>query len=313
LQYPPVASDCWFITGPTASGKTTIGLALAELLGAEIVSLDSMAIYRGMNIGTAKPSDEERCSITHHLLDIVDPWQDFSLAQYVAAAHSAVRDVRQRGRQVVFVGGTPLYLKAMLRGLFIGPPADHDLRARLREEAVGAGVEVLHERLRKIDPAAAKRIHPHDLRRIIRAIEVYEKLGTPISELQRQFEEARPRESCRVFTLEWDRPSLHSRIEARVDSMFAQGLVEETRTLLNDERGLGRTARQALGYREVLQHLEGLHTFAETVDKVKSGTRGFARRQCTWFRSLAECRQVSLNLESQPQPTAAEILRSIPA
>ena len=181
--------DCWFLTGATAVGKTAVGIALAQQLGAEIISLDSMAIYRGMDIGTAKPTRELRELVPHHLIDIVDPADEFSVAQYVDAATEVVAQIRGRGREVLFVGGTPLYLKSLLRGLFNGPPADWRLRQEIEAELQHVGQQELFERLSQIDPVAASHIHPHDTRRLIRALEVFRATGEPISHQQLQFEE----------------------------------------------------------------------------------------------------------------------------
>lgn len=302
------AADCWFLTGPTASGKTSVGLALAGLLGAEIISLDSMALYRGLDIGTAKPRDDERRQVPHHLIDLIDPDEEFSLAQYVAAAHAAVAEVRSRGRQPLFVGGTPLYLKALLRGIFTGPPADWPFRRRLEAEARQRGEAWLHAQVSAIDPVAAARLHPRDTRRLIRALEVHAQTGRPISELQSQFEHARPAEECRVFVLDWPRAELYGRIEARVDAMFSDGLVDEVRQLLASGSGFGRTARQALGYREVLDYLAGEWPLEATVDLVKTRTRQFAKRQLTWFRALGECRWIPLSEPFLPDNVAASIV-----
>jgi tRNA dimethylallyltransferase len=289
--------DSWFLAGPTASGKSTVGMELARRIGAEIVSLDSIALYRGMDIGTAKPTVQDRRDVPHHLVDILDPDEEFSLAQYIEAASRVAAEIAGRGRQVLFVGGTPLYLKGLLRGVFQGPPADWELRRRLADEAQQHGGVWLHERLAAIDPVAAARLHPNDTRRLIRAIEVFEKLGRPISELQRQFEIERPAEECRVFVLEWPREELCDRIDRRVEQMFSAGLVEEVRRLLARPRPLSRTARQAVGYREVIEHLEGRHDLAETVESVRLHTRQLAKRQCTWFRSLSECRFVAVSAQ----------------
>ena len=287
------SNDSWFLTGPTASGKSAVGVTLAHRIGAEIVSLDSIALYRGMDIGTAKPTVENRRDVPHHLIDVLDPHEEFSLAQYIEAAGRVAAEIAGRGRRVLFVGGTPLYLKGLLRGVFKGPPADWELRRRLADEARRNGDAWLHERLAAIDPVAAARLHPNDTRRLIRAIEVFEKLGRPISELQRQFEIARPADECRVFVLDWPREELCARINGRVEQMFSAGLVEEVRQLLAGPRSLGRTARQAVGYREVIEHLEGRHTLTETVELVQRHTRQLAKRQCTWIRSLTECRFVA--------------------
>ena len=302
------AVDCWFLTGPTASGKTTVGLELAERLGAEIISLDSMAIYRGMDVGTAKPTADECRRVPHHLIDLVDPHEEFSLAQYVAAAHAQLAEIRARGREVLFVGGTPLYLKSLLRGIFEGPPADWEFRRQVEDEVASVGAEALHQRLAQVDPLSAAKLHPHDRRRIIRALEVYKITGQPISHMQLQFEEGRSADQCRVFVLDWPRAELHRRIEARVDRMFSQGLAPEVQRLLDQFGTLSRTAAQAVGYREVIEHLDGKQELADTVEQVKVRTRQFARRQETWFRSLSECRRVVQRRDESPKTVAEEIL-----
>lgn len=305
----PAAPDCWYLTGATASGKSQVAIELARRLDAEILSLDSMAIYRGLDIGTAKPTLAERHEVPHHLLDLVDPTDDFSLSQYLDIAHRTIAEVRARGRQVLFVGGTPLYLKSMLRGLFHGPPADWDFRRAVEAEVAEVGAEALHERLRLVDPLLADKLHPHDQRRIIRALEVHRVTGQPLSHLQREFEEGRSAEECRVFVLHWPRPVLHARIESRVRSMFDRGLVEESRGLRERFGDLGRTASQAVGYQEAFAHLDGRLTLAEAITAVTIRTRRFARRQETWFRSLSECRFVELS-EQHPR-SAAELAAEI--
>jgi len=301
------ARDCWFLTGPTAAGKSAVGVELAGLIGAEIVSLDSMAVFRGMDIGTAKPSLAERARVPHHLIDIVEPGDEFSLAEYRRAAEVAARDILARGRAVLFVGGTPLYLKALVRGIFEGPPADWEFRRAL-EHAAADDPELLHRRVAEVDARSAERLHPRDTRRLIRALEVLEKTGRPISDWQEQFDRPRSAEECRIFTLQWPRAELYARINARVEAMFAEGLVDECRALVADERTLGRTAGQALGYREVLEHLASKLTLAETIDLVQRRTRQFARRQLTWFRSLEECRDVELEGTVDPCEVAQRIL-----
>lgn len=303
----PPALDCWFLTGPTAAGKTGVGVELARRLGAEIVSMDSMALYRGMDVGTAKPTPEQRRSVPHHLIDVIEPHQEYSLAEYLQAAQACIEQIKARRREVLFVGGTPLYLKGLLRGVFDGPPADWEFRYRLREEAQRHGAESLHRRLAQLDPPAAGRLHPRDVRRVIRALEVYEKTGRPISQWQRQFDVGREADACRVFVLSWPRPLLYARIERRVEEMFAAGLVDEVRRLLALGQPLSRTARQAVGYREVIEHLNGHGALAETVELVKTHTRQMAKRQNTWFRSLSECRPVSL----AGRLDAAEVARRI--
>ena len=303
----PPALDCWFLTGATAGGKTGVGVELARRIDAEIVSLDSMALYRGMDIGTAKPTAAERREVPHHLVDVLDPHEEFSLAQYVDAAQRSVDEIKARSREVLFVGGTPLYLKGLLRGIFQGPPADWDLRRRLARQAETEGPGFLHRRLAEVDPAAAERLHPNDTRRLIRALEVYEKTGRPISRLQRQFEVARPADECRVFVLQWPTQQLNARIDRRVDAMFAAGLVDEVRALLLRPQPLSKTAAQAVGYREVIEHLCGERGLPETVELVKTHTRRFAKRQRTWFRSLSECRFVPVEDPIDPVKVAQQI------
>jgi len=303
-----LALDCWFLSGPTAGGKTEAGVELAARIGAEIVSMDSMALYRHMDVGTAKPSERQRSAVPHHLMDVIEPHEEYSLARYLAAAERAVEDIRSRGREVLFVGGTPLYLKGLLRGIFHGPPADWEFRRGLDEEARRRGPGFLHGRLAEVDPEAARRLHPNDTRRIIRALEVFAKTGRPISAHQRQFDIGLPAEACRVFVLDWPKEALHARIERRVDAMFAAGLIDEVRGLLDRGPPLSKTARQALGYREVLEHLEGCRGAEDTVALVKTHTRQFAKRQGTWFRSLSECRFVPISGVIDPQAVADQLV-----
>lgn len=309
LEFPPVPADCWFLSGPTASGKTAIGLELAQRLGAEILSLDSMAVYRGLDIGTAKPAAEERARAPHHLIDLVEPDEEFSVAQYLQAAQATIAAVRSRGKEVLFVGGTPLWLKACLRGIFQGPQADWELRRNLQRQAADQEPGYLRDRLAEVDPQTAQRLHPNDTRRLIRALEVYEKTGRPISRWQQQFDQARPAEACRVFVLRWPREELLARIDRRVEAMFAAGLVDEVRGLLNAGQTFGRTARQALGYREVLAHLRDALPLDETIEQVKNHTHQFARRQRTWFRSLSECRFVEMDAGRSTESVVEEILQ----
>jgi tRNA dimethylallyltransferase len=300
-------ANCWFLSGPTAAGKTGVGLALATRIGAEIISMDSMALYRGMDIGTAKPTADQRRRVPHHLVDLIDPAEEFSLAQYLDAAACAIGEIRSRGREVLFVGGTPLYLKGLLRGIFQGPAADWPRRVELEDIARRSGSEHLHRQLAQSDPATAERLHPNDTRRLIRAIEVFEKTGRPLSQFQEQFQTARPAESCRVFVLDWPREAIHGRIDRRVDEMFAAGLVDEVRRLTEGPRRLGKSASQALGYREVIAHLAGRQGLPETIELVKTHTRQFAKRQGTWFRSLSECRFVPAADPLDPDQLARQI------
>ncbi len=288
-------------------GKSHVGLALAQRLGAEIVSLDSMAIYRGMDIGTAKPGPAEQATVPHHLIDICDPDEEFSVAQYMDAAERVVRDIRGRGREVLFVGGTPMWLKCLLRGLFDGPPANWELRQEIEREAATLAPGELHKRLELVDPLAAAQIHPNDTRRLIRALEVFRTTGEPISHQQLEFDESRTAEECRVFVLHRERGEQHQRIEDRVDKMLADGLVDEVRELTAGGNQLGRTASQAVGYQEVLEYLAGESGEPTMTEKIKARTRRFAKRQGTWFRSLSECRWVEVAEHETAECVAATI------
>ncbi|MCP4479259.1 MAG: tRNA (adenosine(37)-N6)-dimethylallyltransferase MiaA [Planctomycetaceae bacterium] len=311
MNQPPsdiqLALKCWFLTGATASGKTKVSLELARILDAEIISLDSMAIYRGMDIGTAKPDSAQRSAVPHHLIDIVDPPEAFSVSEYRDSALKKIREIHESGKQVLFVGGTALYLKALLRGLFEGPPADWDFRKEIEQEIENSGAEFLHQRLAMIDPVSAHKLHENDHRRIIRALEVYKQTGKPISHWQMQFDEGRQADQCRVFTIRHDRPVLHQRIEARVEAMFSEGLVDEVRGLLERWSDIGKTASQAVGYREVIDFLSDKMTMEETVERVRVRTRKFARHQETWFRGMSECRILDLESEFDPSELAQKI------
>ncbi|MFB3106143.1 MAG: tRNA (adenosine(37)-N6)-dimethylallyltransferase MiaA [Pseudomonadales bacterium] len=311
MQTLPPLPNCWYLTGATASGKTRLGLELAEKLDAEIVSLDSMAVYRGMNIGTAKPTAEDRKRIRHHMLDVVDPDQAFSLAEYLAAAHAIVRDIQQRGKEVLFVGGTPLYLKSLLRGVCGGPPADPEFRRAIEAEVARVGIGSLRERLAQVDPLSAAKLHPHDTRRMIRALEVYTITGQPISHHQLQFDDPNMDLAHRVFVLSWPRPKLHERIDHRVDRMFQIGILDEVRSLLDRCGTLGKTAIQGVGYREVIDHLRAEADLETTISRVKTRTRRFARRQETWFRGLPECQWVPLDEQLSDAAVIEQMLSAV--
>ena len=308
-DFPPdLLTQCWFLAGPTASGKSAAALELAERLGAEILALDSMTLYRGMDIGTAKPSAAERARVPHHMLDLLEPHVEFSLAEYVAVATEAVLQIVGRGKVPLFVGGTGLYLKGLLRGVFEGPAADWTLRQELEQFVRDSGALALHGRLAEVDPPLAARLPPADVRRVIRGLEVFVQTGQPLSSQQQQG--PRPREERPLATL-WLHPPrewLSQRINTRVDEMFAAGLVAEVQTLAGRPQGLGRTARQALGYREVLEALEQGGGLGQAREQIQLRTRQFAKRQHTWFRNLEECREVPLTGTETPGELADRCL-----
>jgi len=282
---PLLADDCWFLSGPTASGKSALALKLARRLAAEIVSVDSMAVYRGLDIGTAKPLPDDRRNIPHHLIDVVPASEPYSVARWLADAAAAVADCRSRGRAILFVGGTPLYLRALRDGLAEVPGEDPEVRCALTAEAAAHGSDRLHARLAAIDPTAAGRIHPHDAKRIIRALEVSQATGRPFSA---SFEpRPHPLFESRMLIVDLPRRTLYERIDRRVERMFAEGLVEETREAMARPGGIGPTARQAAGYAEAIDLLNGTIDVAEAIRRTQQRTRQLAKRQLTWLRSFA--------------------------
>jgi len=301
---PPPFDRCLVLTGPTGSGKSRLGLDLAERLGAEIISMDSMALYRGMDVCTAKPSADDRARVPHHLLDVLDPWESASVAWWLDRAKEAVADIQGRGRRVLFVGGTPLYLKALLDGLFDGPAADEALRAELEQVAAELGSAELHRRLALVDPASAARLHPNDTRRLVRALEVYQATGRPLSDWQRQWDVPRdvppspdgvaPEDRC--LWLDRPREELYARIDARVLQMVDDGLVEEVRRLYALPRPMSKQARQALGVEELAEHLAGREPLATAVERVQRASRNYAKRQLTWLRRISACKPVTEHL-----------------
>lgn len=272
------------IVGPTAVGKTALALALASRLGGEIVSADSRQIYRGMDIGTAKPTPAELAALPHHLIDIADPDQDFSLAVYQDQALAAIAAIGARGWLPLLVGGTGQYLAAVLEGWQIPRvPPQPDLRAALERAAAAEGAPALHTRLAEVDPAAAAAILPTNLRRIIRALEVYELTGEPISQQQRK---QPPPYRIRTLWLALPAERLYARIDARVDAMVAAGLVDEVRGLVARGYGWDLPAMSSLGYREFAPYFAGEASLAEAIQRLKFNTHAFARRQANWFRRL---------------------------
>ena len=294
-RFRKLTLSCWYLTGPTGVGKSRVGIALARSLDAEIISMDSMAVYREMDIGTAKLAIEDRGGIPHYLIDVVDPSENYSLAEYVNEAADKIAEIHMRNKNVLFVGGTPLYLKAMLRGIFEGPPADQEFRKELQRKMQGQPPQVLHDLLKKVDSVSAERLHPNDVKRVVRALEVYEKTKRPISDFQKQFEVGSPPERCNVYVLQMPREMLYARIAKRVDRMIYDGLLDEVKLLKHRNFPIGTSARQALGYKELFDYLEGKSTYPQAVEYIKQNTRNFAKRQETWFRSLSECRFVPYN------------------
>jgi len=290
---------CVFIAGPTAVGKSEIALFLAEKISGEIISADSMQVYRGLDIGTAKPSPAERVRVPHHLIDICDLTESFDAARFIRLAERAVAEIQARGRVPIFCGGTGLYFKAYLDGLGEAPPADEKLRAELEASSLES---LLHE-LRERDPAAYEKIDKQNPRRVIRAVEVIRLTGKKFSEQKADWKVG-PRCGAAnsddrqvvptVFCFTRKPEDLHVRINVRVDEMFRRGLVEETRELLRRGLAENKFAMQAIGYRQVVEHLRSERDLAGTIELVKSRTRQFAKRQLTWFRRHGNCEWIEL-------------------
>ena len=272
------------LVGPTGVGKTGLSLELAECIGGEIVSADARQVYRYMDIGTAKPSKADRARVAHHLIDIVDPDEKLSAGEYARRAGEAIRGIRERGGTPVVVGGSGLYIRALIDGLFEEGGSDDAVRRRLKGRAAREGSFGLYEELRRVDPEAAEGIHPHDLHRIVRALEVFEVTGQRISELRRA-----SRRTFGVFDpmmvgLALDRVVLCRRIGDRVDAMIVQGLMDEVRGLLDMGYGPNLNALRTVGYQEVFPYLEGRQTLRATIEAIKRNTKRYAKRQMTWFR-----------------------------
>ena len=306
------------IAGPTAVGKSEIALRLAEQLGGEIISADSMQVYRGLDIGTAKPSPAERARVPHHLIDICDLSEAFDAAQFVQLAQRAVAEIQSRGLVPILCGGTGLYFKAFLDGLGETPPADAKLRAALE----AAPLEKLLEELRERDPAAYEKIDKKNPRRVIRAVEVIRLTGKPFSKQRADWvthHASRLAASKRsedgithhLYCFTRQPADLRARINTRVDAMFTRGLVDETRELLKRGLAENKTAMQAIGYRQVVEHLRGERPLKETIELVKIRTRQFAKRQLTWFRAQPGAQWLELKPDDSPEKWLPEISRAI--
>jgi tRNA dimethylallyltransferase len=301
---PKMFDQVLILTGPTASGKSAVGLELAERLDAEIVAMDSMTLYRGMDIGTAKPTVADRMRIRHHMIDVLDPWESANVAWWLKQAAAAVQEIRARGKRVLFVGGTPLYLKSLLCGIFAGPPEAPEIRCRLES----LGKTELYVRLSAADPQAARRIHPHDLRRLVRALEVIELTGQPISRWQEQFRRVHLPSATPVW-LDLPRPELYRRIEKRISNMLDAGWLQEVQRLLELPGSPGKQARQAAGYRELIDHLQGKMPLKTAIARLRTRSRNLAKRQLTWFRNFPGIEPLAIAEVETPEQIALRCLK----
>ncbi len=299
------------IVGPTASGKTDVAIELAKMVRGEVISADSMLVYRGMDVGTAKPTPEEMQGIPHHLIDIVNPDEEFSVAMYQSAAEKLITEITGRGNLPLLVGGTGLYVRSVIDHYDFTPaPRDEGLREKLKQQAATMGAEAMHRKLAAVDPASAARLHPNDTRRVIRALEVYYQTGKPITEYQYSQQNTTPKYRLKMFGLTMDRQLLYRRIEQRVDLMLQRGLVEEVRQLMLRYDAWG-TALQGLGYKEIIAYIKGECTLEEAVEILKRNTRRFAKRQLTWFKADKRIRWLYMEDYSNKNAVANEIAKQI--
>jgi tRNA dimethylallyltransferase len=291
------------ILGVTASGKGRLAFELAESTGAEIISIDSMKVYRRMDIGTAKPPKQARRQIKYHLIDIVEPSESFSVAAFLELAGEAIEQITSRNKPIIAVGGTALYIKALLYGLFKGPGTDEQIRAELKAQAQGDGLKNLYDQLTKIDPAAAQRISSNDAKRIIRALEVYKISGQPISNFQKQWDSRETKHDWTIVGLRREKSEENKIINVRVKTMFEQGLIDEVKSLLAEEKPLSKQARCAIGYAEIIDYLNGKYTLQDTIELIKKNTRRFAKSQRTWFKTFLNVRWLNIEPEEPHEKT----------
>ena len=282
------------IVGPTASGKTTLSILLAEKLRGEIISSDSRQIYKFLNIGTAKPIPEDFHRIPHHFIDVLDPDREYNAAEYGQQARSKIEELLKQGIQPIIVGGSGLYVRANIDGLFKGPGKDYEIREQLEQEAQRFGSEMLFEKLKRIDPISAAKMDASKVRRVVRALEVFYTTGKPISDLHSTQETRAPFEVLQ-YALEWERKTLYDRINRRIDEMMEKGLVEEVRELKTRGYLSSMNALNTVGYKETFDFIEGKLTKEEMVRLIKQNSRRFAKRQLTWFRADKRIRWISVN------------------
>ncbi len=296
------------LIGPTASGKSAVALHVAEACGAEIVSLDSMQVYRGMDVGTAKPDAAERARVPHHMLDLADPSERYDVTRFLSDLEEAVTSIRARGRRALFVGGTGFYLKVLSAGLFRGPDVDPVLRAELEQRARDSGPQALHAELARADPISAAKLHPNDVKRVVRALEVWQQTGKPLSAWQTQWGSA-TFAARTLVGLEVAVPELDRRIARRAREMLAAGWPAEA-ARVRDTTGFGPTAAQALGYAEALAVHDGELDALEAARRIALSTRQFARRQRTWYRKFPDARWIAAENRA-PADLAGEVQRAL--
>lgn len=294
------------IAGPTASGKTALAVALAQELDGEVISCDSMQIYRGMDIGTAKPSPDEMQGVPHHMLDVADPWEDFSVSRYCAMAAPILDDILARGKTAIIAGGTGLYMDSLIRGNAFAPCPSTGIRQQLEQQADQVGMPAMLQQLRDVDPDAAARLHLSDRKRILRALEVYLETGKTITQHNLETQALPPRYSPLWLGLDFEnRADLYRRIDQRVGIMLNMGLIDEIQSLLSKGIPKSSTALQAIGYKEFIAALDGVYSVEEAADQVRQSSRRYAKRQLTWFRRNKSIRWLIRNPDTDPNQILA--------
>jgi len=298
-----------FLVGPTASGKSETAVHLAKKIGGEIISCDSMQVYRGMDIITSKPSAALRKAVPHHLLDIVSAQSEYNVSRFRKEALKKIRVIFKKGKTPLLVGGTGLYMTILIDGIFDEKPADKAIREQLYKQAERFGSEFIYKKLEKIDPQAAAKIHPHDVKRIIRALEVFQATGKPISLLQKQRKGLAQDYEVKIFCLNLPRQKLYQRIEKRVEQMFKQGLIKEVKKLLKLK--LSRTAGFAIGIKELKGYLNGEYDLRKVEELMKLNTCHYAKRQLTWFRKDKRIEWINLSGKEKPKEVAAKLWKKL--
>ncbi|MBN1457035.1 MAG: tRNA (adenosine(37)-N6)-dimethylallyltransferase MiaA [Sedimentisphaerales bacterium] len=289
------------ILGTTASGKSRLAFDVAMATGGQIISIDSMKVYRRMDIGTAKPSLEHRNKIKYHLIDVAEPSESFSVDRFLDMTNSAVEQITKDDKRVIAVGGTAMYIKVLLYGLFEGPGSDVEIRERLRRQIEEEGSGVLYDRLAEVDPKTAQRIHRNDHRRIIRALEVYELTSKPISSFQQQFDSEGRLSDWKIIGIRREKSVESSRINQRVKKMIEVGLYDEVKSLLGEEKALSKQASAAIGYAEIIDHLNGGESFEKAVENIKVNTRKLAKSQRTWFKTFKQVNWIDVDEDESPK------------
>lgn len=295
-----------FLVGPTACGKTQTAVEIAKKINAEIISADSMQVYKGMDILSAKPKPAEQKGIPHHLIDILEPSEEYSVAIFCQKAFNCIETIISRKKVPLIVGGTGMYVKALTKGLFSDNGKDEQLRKELTQEAKHKGNDYLYARLKQVDPKAADKIHPNDMRRVIRALEVFELNNRTITELKTEIEGLEKKYDFRIFGIDRDRRELYQRIDQRVEQMFEAGFLDEVKTLLSKQ--ISNTAGQALGIKQISEYLNDKSTLDTAKELVKRDSRRFAKRQLTWFRQEKDIIWIPANNETIPQEIAEKII-----